>query len=118
MSKMSELAQELAELKRCGEILIGISESLTEIFSAAEEPVKEAAATEPAKEKTKKSKEPAAKKEIKLSDVRAVLAEKSRAGFTKEVKELLLKHGAEKLSGIDSSEYEALLAEVEVLGNG
>ena len=54
MSKMSELAQELAELKRCGEILIGISESLTEIFSAAEEPVKEAAATEPAKEKTKK----------------------------------------------------------------
>lgn len=114
MSRMSELA----ELKRCGEILIGISESLTEVFSAAEEPVKEEAAAESVKEKPKKTKEPVAKKEIKLADVRAVLAEKSRAGFTKEVKDLLMKHGAEKLSGIDPSEYEALLAEVEVLGNG
>ena len=37
MSKMSELAAEIAELKHCGEILIGISESLTEMFSASEE---------------------------------------------------------------------------------
>jgi hypothetical protein len=118
MGRMSELAQELAELKRCGEILIGISESLTEMFSAADEPVKDEAAAEPVKENPKKAKEPAAKKVIKLADVRAVLAEKSRAGFTKEVKELLIKHGADKLSGIDASEYEALLAEVEVLGNG
>ena len=35
MGKMSELAAELAELKRCGEVLIGISETLTEIFSGA-----------------------------------------------------------------------------------
>jgi len=40
------------------------------------------------------------------------------AGFTKEVKELLIKHGANKLSEINTAEYEALLAEVEVLGNG
>lgn len=118
MGRMSELAQELAELKRCGEILIGISESLTEMFSAVDEPVKENTTEKPAKEKPKKAEKAAAKKEIKLADVRAVLAEKSRAGFTKEVKELLIKHGADKLSGIDASEYEALLAEVEVLGNG
>ena len=36
----------------------------------------------------------------------------------KEVKELLIKHGADKLSEINPAEYEALLAEVEVLGNG
>lgn len=113
MGRMSELAQELEELKRCGEILISISESLTEMFSGTDEPVKEDKA-----EKPEKAKKPAAKKEIKRSDVRAVLAEKSRAGFTKEVKELLVKHGADKLSGIDTSEYEALLAEVEVLGKG
>ena len=118
MGRMSELAQELAELKRCGEILIGISESLTEMFSAADEPVKDETVAEPVKENAKKAKEPAAKKEIKLADVRAVLDEKARAGFTKEVKELLIKHGADKLSSIDASEYEALLAEVEVLGNG
>lgn len=32
--------------------------------------------------------------------------------------ELLIKHGADKLSEINPAEYEALLAEVEVLGNG
>ena len=33
MSKMSELAAELSELKRCGESLISISETLTQMFS-------------------------------------------------------------------------------------
>ena len=60
----------------------------------------------------------APKKQLSLTEVRAVLAEKSRAGFTKEVKELLIKHGADKLSEINPDEYEALLTEVEVLGNG
>ena len=50
-----------------------------------------------------------------LEEVRAVLAEESRAGHTAKVKELLEKHGAPKLSGIDPAEYPALLAEVEVL---
>ncbi len=35
MGKMSELAAELAELRHCGEVLIGISETLTEMFSSA-----------------------------------------------------------------------------------
>lgn len=55
---------------------------------------------------------------MKLSEVRTVLAEKSRQGFTAEVKELLQKYGAEKLSGVDASRYAELLAEAEVLGNG
>lgn len=118
MGRMSELAQELAELKKCGEILIRISESLTEMFSAADEPAQKEAAVEPAGKNPEKEEKPAVKKEIRLADVRAVLAEKSRAGFTKEVKDLLVKHGADKLSGIDPSEYETLLADAEVLGNG
>ena len=47
--------------------------------------------------------------------VRAVLAEKSRAGHTAEVRALLLKHGADKLSEVNPAEYPALLADVEVL---
>jgi hypothetical protein len=47
--------------------------------------------------------------------VRAVLAEKSRSGHTEEVRALLNKHGADKLSEIDPAEYAALLAEAEVL---
>ena len=57
------------------------------------------------------------KKELTLTDVRCTLAEKSRAGFKAEVKELLQKHGADKLSDIPASEYEALLKEAELLGN-
>ena len=55
------------------------------------------------------------KKPLTLEEVRMVLAEKSRAGHTAEVKELLNKHGADKLSEIDPSEYPALLADAEVL---
>lgn len=102
MGKMSELEMMVKELRGCGETLIRIAEEMTEMFSASgQETPKETP-----------------KKQFSLTDVRAVLAEKSRAGFTKEVKGLLIKHGADKLSEINPAEYEALLAEVEVLGNG
>lgn len=106
MSKMSELSLAVTELKLCSETLIGISESLAAFFSSNSE-VNEVAKTPAAEEKP-----------ITLEAVRAVLAEKSRAGHTAEVRELLQKHGANKLSEIDPSEYAALLAEAEVLGNG
>ncbi len=50
-----------------------------------------------------------------LEQVRAVLAEKSRAGHTAEIRSLLQKYGAAKLSGIDPANYKALLADVEGL---
>jgi hypothetical protein len=55
-------------------------------------------------------------KPVTLEDVRAVLAEKSRSGHTAEIRELLLRHGAAKLSEIDPAEYTALLAEAEGIG--
>lgn len=71
-----------------------------------------------AKNTAKKDVKATAKQEEKpltLEEVRAVLAEKSRSGHTEEVRGLLAKHGADKLSGIDQAEYAALLAEAEVL---
>lgn len=56
-------------------------------------------------------------KTLTLEDVRAVLADKSRKGFTADVKAILTKHGADKLSDVNPAEYKVLLAEVEVLGN-
>ena len=58
---------------------------------------------------------PAPQKELTLEEVRAVLGEKSRAGFTAEIQALLKKYGAPKLSGIDPKHYAALLKDVEVL---
>ena len=110
MSKMSELSQTVSELKRCGEALISIAESLADGCSGngeahtADQPPAEVARPEA--------------KSLTLEEVRAVLEEKSRAGYTASVRELLEKHGAKKLSEIDPAEYPALLAEAEVLGNG
>lgn len=56
--------------------------------------------------------------EIKLEDVRKVLVNLSRNGLTKEVRELLKKYGADKLSEIDSKNYIALLDDAENLKNG
>ena len=52
---------------------------------------------------------------VTLEQVRAVLAEKSQAGLTAEVRELLEKHGAPKLSQIDPVCYATLLADAKEL---
>lgn len=54
---------------------------------------------------------------LKLEDVRAVLAEKSRNGFTAQIRELLQKYGADKLSAVKPEHYKALLNDVEGIGN-
>ena len=88
------------------------------MFSGAEEekaPAKKAASKKKAAEEPKP--QPKEEKPLTLEDVRAVCADKSRKGFTAEVKAILTKHGADKLSEVDQAEYKALLAEVEVLDN-
>ena len=79
------------------------------------------ASDEPAAEPTEKpvQENPAEKPEetIRLEDVRAVLAAKSRDGYGAQVRELIAKHGGSKLSDIDPSEYGAVLKEAEVFGH-
>lgn len=120
MGKVSELSMLVDELRKCGETLIGISDDLKEMFSSAEPeqtPAPEPEKKPAAKEKPKEEPKPPTEKAVTLEEVRAVLADKSRAGFTAQVKELLKKHGADKLSAVDPAEYKALLADAEVLGN-
>ena len=52
---------------------------------------------------------------LTIEDVRAVLVEKSCAGYIAEVKALIRQRGAGRLSEIDPAEYPALLAEVKSL---
>ena len=102
MSKMAELDAVVVELHKCGETLIAVSDNLRELFSSSVE--------RPAAEKSSATEKP-----IKLEEVRAVLARKSAEGHTARVQALLRKHGADKLSQIDPSHYQALIAEAEVL---
>ena len=54
---------------------------------------------------------PAPSPTVTIEQVRAVLSELSRVGKTAQVKELLKKHGGDKLSAVDPAEYPALLQE-------
>jgi hypothetical protein len=50
-----------------------------------------------------------------ISEVRGLLADKSRAGHTAEIQALLVKHGCKKLSEVPPSEYEALMKEARLI---
>ncbi|EGS30028.1 hypothetical protein HMPREF9130_0823 [Peptoniphilus sp. oral taxon 375 str. F0436] len=54
-------------------------------------------------------------KTYEIEDVRKILADKSRLGHTAKIRELLEKYGAKKLSEIEPSNYEDLIADVEKL---
>jgi hypothetical protein len=97
MGKISELDIAISDLRKAAAAINDVADILAEMFSGVTEetPVKESPLT--------------------LEQVRAVLAEKSRNGHTAEIRTLLQKYGAAKLSGIDPVHYKALLAEAEVM---
>lgn len=108
MSKMAEMAQTIEELRSAAASINAAADWLYQQFSGSD------TETQPAEAPAKKEPKP----ELKLEDVRAVLAEKSRAGHTAEVRSLLQKYGATKLSAVDPANYEALMKDAEVIGNG
>ena len=100
MSKIRKVEQAIRELRDAASLLNDTANWLYELFSAdkVQEHNTDSAETQ---------------KQLTLEEVRAVCAEKSRAGFTAEVKSIITKHGADKLSAIKPEEYAAVLAEVE-----
>lgn len=99
MSKLADMAMAIQELHDAAAAIDDVASWLSQQFSSA-------VPTEP---------EP--KPAPTLEQVRAVLAEKSRAGHTATIRELLQKYGAAKLSLVDPQHYEALLKDVEGLAN-
>ena len=100
MSKMSEMAATVETLRKCAAAISDAADWLTEQFHNNDSVVGEPDPAEPA---------------LTLEAVRAVLAGKSRAGFTAQIRALLQKHGADKLSEIDPAHYPALLTDAEGL---
>ena len=102
MSKMAELNAAVAELCRCGEALIGVSETLRGLFSGNDVCLANAQPQSSAKA-------------LALEDVRSVLAQKSVEGHTAEIQALIRKYDADKLSQVDPAHYADLLRDAEVL---
>lgn len=93
---ITELA---AELEKCGKVLLEIAEAIR--------------TGQPPKKKVQE----VAKKELTLEDVRKVAADKSRQGFTEEVRKLIQKYGAKKLSEVDHGRYGDFMKELEEIGH-
>ena len=102
MSKMSEMETTIRELRDIASSINDIANWLTDTFGSTDD-----AEAVPAPEKT-----------YSLEEVRAILAEKSRDGFTAQIRDLLQKYGATKLSEVDPTRYVGLVVDAEVLGNG
>lgn len=116
MSKMKLLLDVVSDLRSLADSLQAVADAVAQ--GGQEQPdqtTEEKPAQKPEKKNVAKQVEKAEPKPLTLEQVRAALAVKSRAGHTAEVKALLIKHGADKLSDIDPAEYPALLAEAEVL---
>ena len=109
MSKVKEMAMTIEDLRAAAAAINEVADWLVAQFGgSAEDPATAPTPPVPPEEK---------KPQLKLEDVRAVLAEKSRAGYTAEVRALLQKYGAVKLSAVDPKDYEALLKDAEVLSH-
>ena len=132
MSKTSEIDLCIGELRTAAQSLSAVADSLTALFSANAAPAGmlaqggegndqkangESVNIADGKVKTTQSAEPKPKP-VTLAQVRAVLAEKSRCGHTAQVRELLERHGAAKLSAINPTEFESLLSEAADIGRG
>ena len=102
MGKFSELDMVIKDLRNAATAINDAANTLAEMFSTASADENPAVAV-PA--------EPV----LTLEQVRGVLADKSRNGHTAEIRALLQKYGATKLSGIAPANYKALLADAEVL---
>ena len=132
MSKTSEIDLCISELRTAAQSLTAVADSLTVLFGASavtagmlaqggegndQKANGESVNIADGKVKTTQSAEPKPKP-VTLAQVRAVLAEKSRCGHTAQVRELLQKHGAAKLSAINPTEFESLLSEAAAIGCG
>lgn len=102
MGKMSELALLLDEFREANHRANELAEEISAMLSGDEPPAHERVEEE---------------KPLTLEEVRAVLADKSRNGYTEEIRALLKKYGADRLSAIDPVNYQALLGDVEELND-
>lgn len=102
MGKMKDMAMAIEELRTAAAAINDTADWLYKQFSGEEADIPV----------------PAPEPELKLEEVRAILADASRNGHTAEIRSLLQKYGGSKLSQIDPANYKALLADVEVLVNG
>lgn len=109
-----KLFLEVAQLlMKAAEDLRTLSDSVQAVCMAVMEGLPEEPEQKPKAIETKPVQEE--KPAVSLEKVRSVLAEKSQAGHTAEVRAIIQKYGASRLSEIDAKNYAAVLKDAEEL---
>ncbi|HEO3133411.1 TPA: hypothetical protein VAS85_001115 [Streptococcus agalactiae] len=106
MSQHKQLLELITEMEGTAKYYLRLVDEFKKLLSTEEE-------TDTISEEPK----PKPQKELKLEDVRAVLATKAKDGYKNEVRDLLNKYGAESLSALATEHYAAVLEEAGGIGN-
>jgi len=101
-----EIVNTLTDVKAELFVLGTAIDSVLEALGAGESPAVEVKPAPPEEPK------------LTLEEVRAVLADKSMAGFRDEVKALITSFGVNRLSEVPADKYKELVEQAEALGNG
>lgn len=104
MSQMNEMDGCMKAIKAAADSLYAAAESLMELFSSNQAEEMQQPETDPAAQSFTKE------------QVRAVLAQKSTAGFGMEVRALLKAYNASQLSDINSEDYADLMQAAQTIG--
>ena len=125
MSKMNELTQALDSLVTCGEALVDAAMSLKRFYTETLQETllndKDAVGLRGdgldeyaiPDEDLGDDKEEEQPKQYTFTEVRSAFMAKSHQGFTPQVKALITKYGADKLSAVKEEDYSAIMAELE-----
>ncbi len=105
MTETKSLTELANELKKCSEVLANISDKLIQNM----------------KEESSVDVKISNESDVKIpsfQELRGILAESSRMGYTKEIKALLTGYGVDKLSSLPEDKYLELLKAVEGFKDG
>lgn len=110
MDKVNFLSTDTNLMLKIAEDMHQLASSIEALCNLPMSELNKDAKTEEPKQESKKSK-------VTLEKVRGVLADKSQAGYTAEVKAIIQSHGVNRLSEIAQEDYEVVLKEAETIGN-
>ncbi len=103
MNKMEEVSKALEDIAACGEYLAELANSTRKLLEGKTEPE-----TQPATQAEEQ-------KVYTFAEVRKAFSAKSHAGYTDEVKALIARYGADKLSAVKEEDYPRLMEDLEAI---
>ncbi len=104
-----------SELLRIAEGFSIVAEGLRGLAKAEGGTKEKAVKAQPSATEKVQKQDVAQEQPATLEGIRALMAQKTQEGKSKEIKELLQKYGAAKLSAVKPEDYPALMQEAQVL---